>query len=236
LFTTWIGLLWGLVQGLRHALEPDHIAAVSTLVAERRSARSATSYAVVWGLGHAFVLLIVGGLLVLLRSEVPARVGAWFELVVAAMLLVLGARALSRALATARTGPAAPQGLDSASPVSGRGAVETGGGLVHAHAGGFAFARRPLVVGCIHGLAGSGAIAALVVAQMPSIVAGLAYIAVYGGGAALGMATLAGLARVPLAWLVRTKRGVPVLLATTGALSVVLGVAWGWSAAGPALR
>jgi hypothetical protein len=58
---------------------------------------------------------------------------------------------------------------------------------------------------------------------------------VYGGGAALGMAMLAGLAGVPLARLVQTKRGVPMLLGATGALSLVLGVAWGWSAAGPAL-
>ena len=57
--STWIGLLWGLLQGVRHAAEPDHLAAVSTLVAERRSARAAAGYAVVWGLGHAAVLLAV---------------------------------------------------------------------------------------------------------------------------------------------------------------------------------
>jgi hypothetical protein len=217
LLTTWLGLLWGLGQGVRHAVEPDHLAAVSTLVAERRSARSAASYAVVWGAGHALVLLAVGGALLLLRMRMPERAAAVFELVVAVMLVVLGIRALRRALVAGRRAPA-PHAHDGAE-----------------HIMGFAVARQPLVVGCIHGLAGSGALAALVVAQIRSPVAGLVYMVLYGGGAALGMAMLAGLVGVPLARLVHTKRGVPVLLATTGTLSLVLGVAWGWSAAGPAL-
>jgi hypothetical protein len=218
MLTTWLGLLWGLVQGVRHAVEPDHLAAVSTLVAERRSARSAASYAVAWGAGHALVLLAVGGALLLLRARMPVRIGAAFELAVAVMLVALGVRALARALRSGRAGESAPPLPRHA-----------------AHERRFAHARQPLVVGCIHGLAGSGALAALVVAQMPSLVAGLLYMVVYGGGAALGMATLAGLAGVPLARLVQTKRGVPMLLGATGALSLVLGVAWGWSAAGPAL-
>jgi hypothetical protein len=218
LLTTWLGLLWGLVQGIRHALEPDHLAAVSTLVAERRSARSAAGYAVIWGAGHAVVLLVVGGALLLLRGRMPDRVAAVFELLVAAMLVLLGLRALRRAL---RTG--------------GRAATEHGAHDPDPPARDRALAPRPLIVGCIHGLAGSGALVALVVAQMRSLLAGLVYIVLYGGGAALGMAILAGLAGLPLARLVQTKRGVPVVLGATGALSLALGVAWGWSAAGPAL-
>jgi hypothetical protein len=95
--------------------------------------------------------------------------------------------------------------------------------------------RRPLVVGCIHGLAGSGALAALVMPGMRSALAGLAYLLLYGGGAALGMAMLAGVVGVPMARLVRTHRGVPVLLGATGALSLVFGLAWGWTAASIAL-
>ena len=95
--------------------------------------------------------------------------------------------------------------------------------------------RTPLVVGCVHGLAGSGALAALVMPGMPSALAGILFMALYGGGAALGMALLAGVAGLPMASLVRTRRGVPLLLGATGALSLVFGLAWGWTAAGVAL-
>src|SRR5579864_681003 len=154
MFTTWLGLAWGLLQGMRHAVEPDHLAAVSTLVAERRSPRSAASYAIAWGTGHALVLLAVGGALLLLRARMPERIAAVFELTVAVMLVALGVRALWRALAAGRTGESAPHSHQELPPRRR-----------------FALARQPLAVGCIHGLAGSGALAALVVAQMPSLVA-----------------------------------------------------------------
>jgi hypothetical protein len=227
LITTLLGLLWGLAQGMRHALEPDHLAAVSTLVADRKSARSAASYAVAWGLGHALVLMAVGGALLLVRAQLSERVGAMFELAVAAMLIVLGVRALRRAFVDGAAG----------APVAHAHATHAhahGGPAAHVHLRGFTLAMRPLLVGCVHGLAGSGAVAALVMAQLQSAVAGLVYIVVFGAGATLGMAVLAGLAGVPLAKLVRTRRGVPVLLGTTGTLSLLLGIAWGWAAASAA--
>ena len=223
MLTTLLGLLWGLAQGMRHALEPDHLAAVSTLVAERRTARSAASYAVAWGLGHALVLLAFGGALLVVQAHLPERVAAAFELVVAVMLVVLGVRALRRAIVHG--------GGEPVEHVHRHGAHTHAGPADHVHVRGFTLARRPLVVGCIHGLAGSGALAALVMPQMKSVALGLLYMTVYGGGAALGMAMLAGVAGVPLARIVRTRRGVPVLLGTTGALSLLLGIAWGIAAA-----
>jgi hypothetical protein len=209
--TVALGLVWGMAQGMRHALEPDHLAAVSTLVASRRSARSAASYALAWGVGHALVLLAFGGVLLLVRGRVPDRLAAGFELLVAAMLVGLGVRGLRLALSRACPPHA------------------------HAHAKHVTIGRTPLLVGCVHGLAGSGALAALVIPGMPSALAGLLYMALYGGGAALGMALLAGVAGLPMASLVRTRRGVPLLLGATGALSLVFGLAWGWTAAGVAL-
>lgn len=223
MLTAVLGMFWGLAQGMRHALEPDHLAAVSTLLAERRSPRSAASYALAWGLGHAVVLLAFGGGLLLVQGHVPPRIAAGFELLVAAMLVVLGLRGLR--LAFARPGG------DPVENAHHQGPHEHVHASDHVHVKGITLARRPLVVGCIHGLAGSGAMAALVLPGMRSTLAGLAYIAIYGGGAALGMAMLAGVLGVPLAKVVHTPRGVPLLLGTTGALSLVFGVAWGWSAA-----
>jgi hypothetical protein len=228
LLETTLGLLWGLAQGLRHALEPDHLAAVSTLVADRKSARQAASYAVSWGLGHALVLLAFGGALLLVRARLPERVAAGFELVVAVMLVVLGVRALRRAWVRG-AGDAVPHHHAS-------GVHAHVGPADHVHLRGLTLAKQPLLVGCVHGLAGSGALVAVVLSQAASPLAGLAYMAVYGGGAALGMAMLAGVAGLPLAKLVRTRLGMPILLGTTGALSLLLGIVWAWTAGAAAFH
>jgi hypothetical protein len=211
---------------VRHALEPDHLAAVSTLVADRRSARHAASYAAAWGLGHALVLVAFGGALILVRARLPERVAAGFELAVAAMLVVLGVRAIARARIHGAGG------LTHEHPAGDDGhAAVPHGHDDHVHVRGLTLAKQPLLVGCVHGLAGSGALAAVVLSQVSSPLAGLAYVAVYGGGAALGMAMLAGVAGVPLARIVRTRHGMPILLGTTGGLSLVLGLVWAWTAA-----
>lgn len=209
MFTVLAALLLGIVQGMRHALEPDHLAAVSTMVAEQRSVRASAVYAAAWGVGHALVLLLVGGVLLALRGAVPERLANVFELIVGLMLVALGVRALRQAFA---------------------GRVE-GCGHVHPRVPGFALARRPLIVGAVHGLAGSGALAALVMAKLSSLFQGVLYMALFGAGATLGMAVVAGIAGAPLAWLARAPEGRPVMLALSGSLSLGLGVAWGWSAA-----
>lgn len=218
--TILLGWLFGLAQGVRHALEPDHIAALSTLVAEQRTTRASMTYAVSWGAGHALVLLIVGGALVVLRAEMPERLADVFELGVAFMLVALGTRALRRA---AQLGKGGPPFAHRHGPV----AHTHGGSVEHVHVHGRSFARFPLLIGVVHGMAGSGALAALVLPKLPSATQGLLYLALYGFGATLGMAMLAGLAGVPLARIVRSRRGMPILLGLSGAFSLIFGVVWG---------
>jgi len=67
--TVLFALLLGLLQGVRHAFEPDHVVAVSTMISEQRTVRARVAYAMAWGIGHATMLLLVGGLLMLLRTE-----------------------------------------------------------------------------------------------------------------------------------------------------------------------
>lgn len=201
---TLLAMVFGLLQGVRHAMEPDHLAAVSTLMAEQRSTRGSVGYAALWGLGHALMLLAVGGALFLLRTRLPPALEDAFELGVAFMLIGLGLRGLNVA----------------------RHFTPTPG--VHTHGQGSTSRLRPLVIGLVHGLAGSGALSAIVLAKASSPLAGLAFLAVYGAGAALGMALLAGVAGVPLARLVRSPRGMPLLLGVTGILCVGLGLGWGY--------
>src|SRR5580692_7701910 len=88
---------FGSLLGMRHALEPDHLAAVSTLVSRERSSTKAIFLGICWGLGHTVSLLVVGIVLVFLRAEMPASVSNVFECVVAAMLIALGIRAILQA-------------------------------------------------------------------------------------------------------------------------------------------
>src|SRR5258705_5906424 len=94
----------GSLLGMRHALDPDHLAAVSTLVTGERSSSKAAWLGVCWGLGHTFALIAVGTVLVILRRQMPARVSDVFEMCVALMLVGLGLRAVYLA---ARQGSAA---------------------------------------------------------------------------------------------------------------------------------
>jgi high-affinity nickel-transport protein len=223
MWTLWIGYVFGLGQGVRHALEPDHLAAVSTVVATQRSARSSAFFAMCWGAGHCLVLLVVGGALFLARREVPAPLGLVFELCVAAMLVALGLRALwqacsargARGLPWSSRGDAASAGTSATSPMSAPSRLS---------------ALRPLAIGVVHGLAGSGALTVVVASNYRSALAGLLFIAVYGLGATAGMALLAGAVGLPLARAMRTRAGPPLLLGTTGLFSLVLGLLWGWPA------
>jgi hypothetical protein len=199
---TALGWFLGLASGVRHAFEPDHLAAVSTLVADRASARRTVTFATLWGLGHAAVLVLFGGVLLAVRASVPAAVERALELAVALMLVVLGLRAIRAAVLRARGH--APQGG-------------------HAHTS----LRTPLFVGVVHGLAGTGALTALAVTTLPSWPMGVLFMTVYGAGATFGMALLAGALGLPLARLARSPRGALVLQAAAGVLSAGLGVGWG---------
>jgi hypothetical protein len=199
---TLTGLVLGVLLGMRHALEPDHIAAVSTLVLESGNSRRGMWLGAFWGIGHSLSLLVVGCVLALLHAELPAWLGRVFEGAVAIMLVVLGLRAFAIA-ARARTlapAPSRPRAL----------------------------ASRPLAFGIIHGLAGSGALTALVVAELPTVMARLIYIGLFGLGSVVGMASLSGLAGWPLQRLGRQPAVAVVITMMTGALSLGFGLTLLW--------
>src|SRR5579864_3817535 len=207
----------GSLLGMRHALEPDHLTAVSTLVSEGHDTRRAAWLGVCWGLGHTVTLMLVGAGLIVLRLELPAFASDVFELFVAVMLIGLGVRAIGIA---ARQGPQGPVHAHA----HGRpgGIIHTHhGALSHVHVGGWTLARRPLVVGAVHGLAGSGALTALVLTTLPTTAARLAYIVLFGIGSTLGMAALSGLLGWPLAHFGRHRalvRGVSVVVGCVSTL------------------
>jgi hypothetical protein len=223
MFLTGSALLFGLLRGMAHALEPDHLAAVSTLVADSRGvSRAGLLLGAAWGAGHTFTLFVVGCVLFLFRTGMPPRIETLFELLVACMLIVLGIRALIRAVVEGRLGVARPHVHGVARHVHAHAGSDD-----HVHVRGFALARRPLVIGIVHGLAGGGALTAAVLAQLPTPLAGLLYMAVFGVGSSAGMALLSGIAGASLARLAERRKALPLLLGLSGVVSLCLGLAWG---------
>jgi len=220
------GLLLGVLLGMRHSFEPDHVAAVSTLI-DGRSRHSTTILGAFWGLGHSTALLAVGGALAALHASLPRSLGDGFELLVAAMLVILGARAVARARPVDRVTSAARHPHDAADPHAGND---------HLHVGPWTFAWRPLVVGLVHGLAGSGALTALVTADLPTWGTRVAYMTLFGVGSVIGMAGLTGVVGWQLARIERRARLSRALALVTGTFSVGLGGWWGWTAFSSLLR
>jgi high-affinity nickel-transport protein len=210
----------GSLLGVRHAFEPDHLAAVTTLVSRERNSLRAALLGAWWGVGHTLALIVVGAALVVVRTELPASVSEVFELAVALMLVALGIRAIRQARLQ---GPGGPLHLHRHGAV-----VHTHAGVApHLHLGSWTFARRPLLVGAIHGLAGSGALTALVLATLPTTPQRLAYVLLFGLGSTVSMAALSGLLGWPLARLGADHRVARTLSLVVGGVSIGLGVLWG---------
>lgn len=218
LFTSW---LLALVLGARHATEPDHVVAVSTLIADQPNARRATLLGAVWGVGHSISLLAVGGVLLLLRLELPERVENAFEVMIALMLVLLGVLSIVRALRLGRQGEHREHAhrhvhhVHAAPPE-------------HVHVGAWSLAKRPLLIGLVHGLAGSGALVALAMANMPSLSSGLVYMLCFGVGSVMGMSLLTGLAGLPLRKLSANRRYQVVLGVLAGSLSISAACVFVW--------
>ena len=211
----------GSLLGMRHALEPDHLAAVSTLVTHERGGYKAVWLGACWGVGHTLSLLAIGAVLVVLRAEMPARATDLFELCVALMLIALGVRAIGIA---AGQGPAGPIHVHH----HGRVVHVHSGAPAHIHIGAWTLARRPLLVGALHGLAGSGALTALVLTTLPSTAARLTYMTLFGVGSTLGMAALSGVLGWPLARLGQHQRVTRAVSFVVGCVSIAIGLGWGY--------
>lgn len=175
-------LFLGFLLGMRHATDADHVVAVTTIVARDRTLGGAARIGSLWGAGHTLTILLVGGAIIVFGLVIPPRLGLALELSVGVMLVVLGALTL-------RAGRHAHEGADAVLERADRRL----GGLR-----GYAL-LRPLLVGVVHGLAGSAAVALLVLGTIREPLWALGYLAVFGGGTIAGMVLITTLLAVPLA-------------------------------------
>jgi ABC-type nickel/cobalt efflux system permease component RcnA len=214
----------GFVLGLRHALDTDHIVAVSTVLAERPSFRASGVVGFFWGLGHTLMLLLVGGCVLALHVSIPESLAAAFELVVGLMLIGLG---LSLARRLYREGwhvhPHEHEGRQHLHLH--RHAFDYDHGHVHW----FRQARRPLAIGMAHGLAGSAALMLIVISGAGTFAQGIGYILVFGVGSILGMIAVGAAISLPFVLSISIGRGALVAvqgLASLGSIGLGLLMMW----------
>lgn len=218
----------GLVFGLKHATEVDHVVAVTTIVSEQRSVWRAAAVGGLWGAGHTASLVVVGLFVLTLRVAVPEGLAGWLEFGVALMIIALGVNAVARALrgrADAHVHRHTHGGVEHAHIHFHEGeSLHAEPSARHTHAV-TRVGLKPVLVGAMHGLAGSAALTLLVLAQIDSVALGLLYLAVFGVGSVLGMMLMSGLVGLPFALGTRRVGGLSYgLQAAVGALSIAFGV------------
>jgi ABC-type nickel/cobalt efflux system permease component RcnA len=194
-------LALGFLLGVRHATDPDHVVAVSTIVSNEKRWSAAGSIGALWGLGHSLTLLLVGGCIVFFGIVVPPRLGLGMELSVALMLMVLG-------------------GLNLAGPRLGirRWSRPSPARRMSTNA-------RPVIVGIVHGLAGSAAVALLILAAVRDAGTALAYLGLFSFGTVVGMTAMTSAIAVPfVATARRSDRTNRWMSQGTSVMSVLFGL------------
>ena len=234
-------VLLGFFLGMRHATDADHVIAVTTIVSRQRTVAGAALVGMLWGLGHTLTILVVGGAIVVFGVVIPPRLGLGMELGVALMLIALGVLTLAGSL----------RRLDSAPGADRHSHPHAHGDYVHTHPHGHApathghdesrtpqarldrwlgglgayQAARPVVVGLVHGLAGSAAVALLVLATIRDPRWAVAYLLVFGVGTIAGMALVTLAVALPFAYTAGRSAAFHRALATaSGVLSLAFGL------------
>jgi hypothetical protein len=236
-------MLLGFVLGMRHATDPDHVVAVTTIVSRERTILHAALIGALWGLGHTFTLLVVGSAIILFKLKIPPHVGLSMELCVGFMLILLGVLNLTGILRRAiewitirRLGSDAhshfllgrwmlhthdedgePILMDSISILGWTPQWWKQLGMFHI--------LRPLAVGIVHGLAGSAAVALLVLTTISRPSWAISYLLIFGFGTVAGMMLITAAIALPFAYslhhFARLNRGLAV---ASGFVSVAFGI------------
>jgi high-affinity nickel permease len=223
----------GFFLGMRHATDPDHVIAVTTIVARHRTMKHASLIGALWGAGHTVTIVAVGGAILLLGWVIPARIGLSMEFSVAIMLILLGVMNLTGLLQwiNARFSPATVQSqshMHTTEPVN----LDHG----HDHASinwfdrqfgslGLYQVARPLVIGIVHGLAGSAAVALLVLATIRDPKWAFLYLLVFGIGTIAGMILITAAIGLPFIYAGKTSMRLnSVLRVSSGIISLAFGL------------
>lgn len=230
-------LALGFTYGLRHALEADHVIAVSTIVSEHKSLWRSSLVGTFWGLGHTASLFGVGVIVLLLKVKVSESAAPWMEMPVAVMLVALGAYTFWQALTdrqlSLHTHAHAHDGEGEHRHLHLHAASATDDAPHDHRHKSFRIGKKPFLVGLVHGFAGSAALMLAVLTTMPSVAFGLAYIAVFGIGSVGGMLLMSAVVSLPfLATGGRFASVNKAIRLLAGLVSVAFGLLLAWELLG----
>ena len=221
-------LALGLVFGLKHATEADHVIAVTTIVSEQRKLWRAALVGLLWGTGHTASLVIIGAIVLVLHATIPDGVSNWLEFCVALMIILMGATAFYKALNQRRSIHVHQHQHDgyTHAHLHFHDEETAHDGLPHAHTHSIRrIGLKPMIVGVMHGLAGSAALTLLVLTQITSAFIGILYLLVFGLGSIVGMLLMSGLVGLQFVLSARKLGNAHYALQTAaGALSVCFGL------------
>lgn len=218
--TVFTAVLFGFLLGVKHALDADHIVAVTTIVSRSQSLLRSALVGISWGVGHTLALVVVGIGVLVFKLTIPDKLALSMEFVVGIVLVILGIPLLKQ-LITSRAHIHWHQ-HEEKHHLHRHSHAET---PEHDHR----HIRRPLLIGMIHGLAGSGALTLLVLGTMSSVAQGLFFLLLFGLGSILGMLVFSGLIGLPFKFTaqlsLRLNRWVQ---GGAGIISLLLGLAIMW--------
>lgn len=214
----------GFLIGMGHALEADHLAALSTIVAKERRRATIVRHGVSWGLGHALMLFVIAGAVILFGKTLDQRLASGLEAVVGAMLIILGLRVLWRLIRDRihihrHTHDDGTHHLHAHSHREDHGVHDPSN---HQHVHPIGLSPTALVVGLVHGMAGSAALVVLAASALTTPALGLLYVTLFGLGSILGMGLLSLVIAVPLTWTAKGLTIVHHMIQTAIALGAIM--------------
>lgn len=204
--------LTGFFLGLRHALDTDHLTAVSTIVSETKNLKKSSLIGLFWGAGHTTTLFLVGMIILIFNVTIPLSVSLFFELIVGVMLIALGLHAIRKI-------------FKNKIHIHSHKNKNKEHFHLHSHkfSSGHSHSHKPFIIGAIHGLAGSAAIMLLVLTLSNSIIEGLIYILIFGLGSIIGMFLISGIISIPFLVAKKTLKIKNGLTLITGSFSIFFG-------------
>ncbi len=203
-------------MGMKHALDADHVVAVSTIVVENRKLWRSSLIGAFWGLGHTLTLLLVGIAILFFKLAIPEKLALGFEFAVGVMLVILGLLVARRIMR--HRWHLHPHEHEGQSHLHWHSHTDT---PEHHHAH---LSMKSLLVGMVHGLAGSAALMLLVLTTMKSVGQGILYILVFGAGSIGGMMLLTTAISLPFLWAARLEAAHRAITAVASLVSIGLGL------------
>ncbi|WP_066324213.1 urease accessory protein UreH [Anoxybacteroides amylolyticum] len=194
--TVWPTLFFGFVLGLKHATEPDHVIAVSTIASRTKKLSLSSLAGIFWGIGHTATLFVVGMIVIGLEQQIPETAAMWLELAVGVMIVVLGITSFR-----------------SSNVVSSQKEVS----ITHLHV-------KSTVIGIVHGLAGSAGMVLLTLTTVDTRLQAILFILIFGVGTIMGMMLFTTFLGLPFIWMKHKQMVYQFTIKAVSLISIAYGL------------